>query len=403
MSEAHPQKINASDWAPPVADLAPMGRKALFVGAFFSLVSLVGLFTSPAQFFRSYLPAFCLVLGVTLGSLAISMLHHMSRGAWGLVIRRILEASSRTLPLVALFAVPLLFGLKHVYPWADAARVASDEILHHRAAYMNPAGVVVRLAVCLAIWTFFALGLSRLSKRQDDGPEAGLERRMQLLAAPGLALYCLLITIVGIDLLMSTDAHWFSAIYGIYVVGGQAIAGMSFTLLVALFLAGRAPFREAVQDRHVHDWGKLLFAFTMLWAYFAVSQLVIVWSGDLPEEITFYKARVTGGWLAVSLALALFQFTVPFVFLLSANLKKNLRKLSAVALLLLVMRWVDLFWLVAPVWHPEGFALHWLDLTLPAALLGFWLAAFARELGTRPLLPVNDPNLPVALERHAHG
>lgn len=392
-----------SNWNPPVGDLAPVGRRALVVGALAAAVSAPGLFSSPAQFYRSYLVAFCLVLGVTLGSLAISMLHHMSRGAWGLVIRRILEASSRTLPLVALFAVPLVLGFRHVYPWADPARVASDELLRHRAAYMNPTGVTIRLAVCLAAWSLFAVALSRLSKRQDTAPGEGLERRMQMLAAPGLAAYCLLITVVSIDLLMSNDPHWYSAIYGIYIVGGQAIAGMAFTILAALFLAKREPFRSAIQDRHVHDWGKLLFAFTMLWAYFSVSQLIIIWSGDLPEEITFYKARVAGGWMAVSLLLALFQFAVPFVFLLSANLKRNLGKLSLVALLLLVMRWVDLFWLVAPTFHPEGFTLHWLDLTLPIALFGLWLAAFVREVGTRPLLPVNDPNLAVALARPAHG
>lgn len=403
MSEASTNKLTAADWAPPLADLAPVGRRALVVGVLAAAVSAAGLVSSPAQFYRSYLVAFCLVLGVTLGSLAISMLHHMSRGAWGLVIRRILEASSRTLPLVALFAVPLVIGLKYVYPWADPARVASDELLRHRAAYMNPTGVVLRLALCLAAWSFFAFALSRLSKRQDAASGEGVERRMQLLAAPGLAVYCLLISIVSIDLLMSTDAHWYSAIYGIYIVGGQAIAGMAFTILAALFLARREPFRSAVQERHVHDWGKLLFAFTMLWAYFSVSQLIIIWSGDLPEEITFYKARVSGGWMLVSLALALFQFAVPFVFLLSANLKKNLRKLSAVALLVLVMRWVDLYWLVAPTFHPEGLTLHWLDLTLPVALFGLWLAAFVRELGARPLLPVGDPNLAVALERHAHG
>jgi hypothetical protein len=403
MTEVHSQKLSAADWAPPAADLARVGRRALAVGVVFAAISAVGLFVAPAQFFRSYLVAFCLVLGVTLGSLAISMLHHMSRGAWGLVIRRILEASSRTLPLVALFAVPLVLGLRYVYPWADPARVASDELLRHRAAYMNPPGVVLRLAICLAAWSFFAFALSRLSKRQDaaDGPD--LERRMQLLAAPGLAVYCLLISIVSIDLLMSTDAHWYSAIYGIYIVGGQAIAGMAFTILAALFLAKREPLRSAVQERHVHDWGKLLFAFTMLWAYFSVSQLIIVWSGDLPEEITFYKARVAGGWVTVSVLLALFQFVVPFFFLLSANLKRSLTKLSVVALLLILMRWVDLYWLVAPTYHPEGFTLHWLDLAVPVALMALWTAAFVRELGARPLLPVNDPNLPVALERHAHG
>jgi hypothetical protein len=404
MTESHPQKpLAAADWAPPAADLARVSRVALVVGAVFAAASIVGFVLNPVQFYRSYLVAFCLVLGVTLGSLAISMLHHMTRGAWGIVIRRILEASSRTLPFVALLAVPLLFGLRHVYPWADAARVATDEILHHRASYMNPAAVIVRLALCLAEWTAFAFALSRLSRRQDEAPAAGLERRMQLVAAPGLAIYCLLITVVSIDLLMSTDPHWYSAIYGIYVVGGQAISGMSFTLLAALFLARHEPYRSAVQQRHVHDWGKLLFAFTMLWAYFAVSQLIIIWSGDLPEEITFYKARVTGGWMGVSLALALFQFVVPFLILLSADFKRRIGRLSVVAGLLLFMRAVDLFWLVAPAYHPEGLRLHWLDLALPVALAAFWLAAFARELGKRPLLPVNDPALPVAMEVHAHG
>src|SRR5450756_1209305 len=165
--------------SPPTADLAALGRRSLVVGAIFALVSLAGFVSNPAQFFRSYLVAFALVLGVAIGSLAISMLHHMSGGAWGLVIRRILEASTRTLPLVALFAVPLLFGLRYLYPWADPARVAGDEILRHRAPYMNPTFFTVRLALCLLLWTVFARALNRLSRKQDDAPAPGLERRMQ--------------------------------------------------------------------------------------------------------------------------------------------------------------------------------------------------------------------------------
>ena len=395
-------EINQS-WAPPLADLAVLGRRGLVVGALAAVVSAVGLISNPAQFYRSYLVAFVFVLGVALGSLAISMLHHMSGGAWGLVIRRILEASTRTLPLVALFAVPLLFGLRHLYPWADPARVAGDEILRHRACYMNPTFFTVRLAVCLLLWTLFAQVLSRLSKRQDDAPAPGLERRMQLVAAPGLALYCLLVSIASVDLLMSLDPHWFSAIYGVYVVGGQAISGIAFTLLVSLFLARRDPMRDVLQPRHVHDHGNLLLAFTMLWAYFALSQFLIIWSGNLPEEIGFFHDRLTGGWGAVSLFLALFHFAVPFVFLLSRDFKRDIGKLAWAAGLLLFMRWVDLFWLVSPAFHPGTLSFHWLDVTTPVALFGLFLAAFARELGTRSLLPVNDPELPVALEVHAHG
>src|SRR5512141_1288825 len=190
-------------WSPPLAGLAALGRRGLVAGTLAGVVSAAGLIANPAQFYRSYLVAFVFVLGIALGSLAISLLQHMSGGAWGLVIRRILEASARTLPLVALFAVPLLFGLRHLYPWADAARVAGDEILRHRAIYMNPIFFAVRLAICLLLWTVLAQALSRLSKKQDDAPVPGLERRMQLIAAPGLVVYCLLVTITSVDLLMS--------------------------------------------------------------------------------------------------------------------------------------------------------------------------------------------------------
>ena len=385
---------------PPTADLAALGRRGLVVGALAAIASAAGLIANPAQFYRSYLVAFALVFGIAFGSLAISMLHHMSGGAWGLVIRRILEASSRTLPLVALFAVPLFFGLGHLYPWADPARVAGDEILRHRAVYMNPAGVAIRLAVCLLLGTVFAQALSRMSKRQDDAPDPGLERKMQLVA--GLALYCLLVTVIAIDLLMSLDPHWFSAIYGVYVVGGQALSGLAFTLVICLFLARKGPMEHILQPRHVHDLGKLLLAFTMLWAYFALSQFLIIWSGNLPEEIGFFHDRLTGGWGVVSLALALFHFAVPFVFLLSRNFKRNLGKLVWIAGLLLFMRWVDLFWLVAPSFHPGRLSLHALDLTTPVALFGIWLWSFAQQLARRPLLPVNDSGLGAALEVHAH-
>jgi hypothetical protein len=387
---------------PPVEVLATLGRRGLVVGALGAAASAVGLILSPGQFYQSYLVAFADVLGVALGSLAILMLHHMSGGAWGLVIRRILEASSRTIPLVALFAVPLFFGLGKLYPWADPSRVAADEILRHRAGYMNPTGVAVRLAICLLLWALFARALSRLSARQDESPAPGLERTMQLVAAPGLALYCLLVTVVSIDLLMSLDAHWYSAIYGVYVVGGQALSGLAFTLVVCLFLARKGPMQAVLQRRHVHDLGKLLLAFTMLWAYFALSQFLIIWSGNLPEEIGFFHDRLSGGWGAVSFVLALFHFAVPFVFLLSRNFKRDLGKLVFIAGLLLVMRWVDLYWLVSPAFHPGKLSPHWLDLTTPIALFGLWLWAFARQLAVRSLVPMNDPGLAVALEVHAH-
>jgi hypothetical protein len=394
--------VSAAAYAPPAPDLAALGRRALIAGVAAGVACAVGLASDPPRFFRAYLVAWVLWLGVALGSLAIEMLHHLSRGAWGLVIRRILEAASRTLPLLAVLFVPLLFGLDDLYPWARAETVAADEHLQHKAPYLNVPFFLARLAASFVIWTALAAALSRMSRRQDDTADPALERRMQVLSAPGLALYCLTMTFTAIDLLMSLDPNWFSAIYGVYVVGGQAVSAMAFTVVAALYLSRRAPMSDVFQARHFHDHGKLLFAFTMLWAYFALSQFLIIWSGDVPEEIGFYRDRLAGGWNAVSILLVILHFAVPFVLLLSRDLKRDARKLAGVAALLLVMRWVDLHWLVSPAFDPE-FSLHWLDLAAPVAVGGIWLWRFAAELGARSLLPVHDRNLPAALEAHAHG
>ena len=393
----------AGSFSPPAADLTALGRRALIAGGVAAAVSAAGLAFNPTQFFRSYLVAWVLWLGVALGSLAIEMVHHLSRGAWGLVIRRIFEAASRTLPLLAVLFLPLLFGLDDLYPWARAETVAADEHLRHQASYLNVPFFLVRLLVYFGIWIAFATVLSRLSRRQDDTADPALERRMRVLAAPGLALYCLTMTFAAIDLCMSLDPHWFSAIYGVYVVGGQAVSAMAVAIVAALYLSRREPLSGALQPRHVHDHGKLLFAFTMLWAYFALSQFIIIWSGNLPEEIGFYADRLTGGWNVVSVLLVLFHFAVPFVLLLSRDLKRDARKLAGVAVLLLVMRWVDLYWLIAPAFHAEKLSLHWLDIAAPIAVGGIWSWRFATELKTRPLLPINDPGLPAALEASSHG
>jgi hypothetical protein len=349
--------------------------------------------------------AWVLWTGVALGSFAIEMLHHTSRGAWGLMIRRILEAASRTLPALFLLGIPLLFGLKHLYHWAHPEEVAADELLRHKAPYLNVPFFTGRFVFYFVAWSAFAFTLSRLSKEQDETGSPALERRMQLIAAGGLTVYVLTVTFFAVDFLMSLTPHWFSAIYGIYVLGGQVLSGLAFTILVALFLSERPPMDRAFQHIHFQDYGKLLLAFTMLWSYFGISQLIIIWSGDLPEEIPFYRDRLSGPWSAVSTALLLFHFAVPFALLLSRNLKRDIRRLARVAALLLVMRWVDLWWLVAPAFHPSGIPLHWLDLATVAALGGIWVWLFTGQLKARPLIPVHDPHLTAALEAeaHAHG
>ena len=389
----------AKGYAPP-GDLARVQRGALLVGGAALALSILGGLADPGQFFRSYLVAFVYWLSIALGCFAISMLHHLSRGAWGLMIRRVLEAAARTLPLLALLFLPLLLGLRTLYHWARPEEVRADPLLQHQALYLNVPFFVARAALYFAIWWVFATVLDRLSRRQDQTGDARLARRLQICSAPGLALYCLTATFAAIDWLMSLDSHWSSTIYGFYFVGGQALSALAFVILVALFLSRREPMSEVLRPDHFHDYGKLLLTFVVLWAYFNVSQLIIIWQGNLAEEMTWYQGRLLGGWRWVSLLLAVLHFALPFMLLLSRDLKRDVGRLAGIAALLLVMRWVDLFWLAAPAFSPDHVALHWLDVTTPVALGGLWIAAFAGELRKRPLLPLRDPFLAEAL---GHG
>ncbi len=377
----------------PPPELARLRRMAIVVGVIGGAASVAGAIADPPTFFQSYLVEFLYWLGLTYGCLGLVMLHHLTGGAWGLVIRRVLEAASRTLPLMVLLFLPLLFGLHYIYPWARPGWGAGDPADAHKVAYLNVPAFVLRAALYFAVLGALVWFLGRSSDEQDRTGNPTLERRMRLLSAPGLGLYCIVATFASIDWLMSLDPHWSSSIYGVSFVGGQALEAMGFVIVAGFFLAGRPPMAGVISKRHFHDQGNLLLAFLMLWAYFAVSQLIIIWSGNLPEEIPFYLHRLGPGWQGMSLVLLLGHFVLPFMFLLSRRVKGDPRLLAGVAGFLLLMRWVDLAWQAQPAFHPEGPKWSWIDLALPVAMGGAWVAVFSWQLATRPLLPVHDPHL----------
>jgi hypothetical protein len=390
--------------APAFAAPASLDRVqtlALLAGGVGAVLMAVGLFLSPAYFFRSWLVGWVFWMGVTLGCLAIYMLHHLTRGAWGLVARRVLEAATRTLPVLFVLFLPLVFGLRQLYEWADPEAVRGDEILQHKALYLNPTFFFIRLVVYFLIWGGFAWKLNRMSLQQDRGDDPGLTRRMQFIAAFGVVGYCLAVTFASIDWLMSLQPHWFSTIYGVYLMGSQGLSALAFLIVAAVYLSRREPMAAVIQPRHFHDWGKLLFAFVMLWAYFSFSQFLIMWAGNLPEETSFYFPRMQGGWGVMALVIVVFQFILPFGMLLSADLKRNGRILAMVAGAILVMRWLDYLWQVEPAFHEHNNAFLWLYLAAPLAIGGVWVFFFVRELKKRPLLPIHDPYLPEAIA-HEH-
>jgi hypothetical protein len=378
-------------------------KRALAVGIVASVAAAAGAFADPSQFFRSYLLAWLFWLGLGLGSLAIVMLHHMTGGSWGFAVRRLLEAAMRTLPLLALLFLPIALGLDRLYPWTDEAVVARDPLLLHKQPYLNAPFFLARTAAFFVLWIGSAAIMLRLARKTDRTGDPRHEKRARLLSGPLLAAYGGSMTFAAIDWAMSLEPHWFSTMYGVIFVVGQALSTLAFAIVAASWLRRHDPFRRFLSVDHFHDLGNLMFAFVLLWAYASFSQFLIIWSGNVSEETPWYFVRTRGGWQAVALALVLLHFAAPFLLLLWRRIKRDTRVLPYVALLILAMRFVDLHWLVGPAFHPHGIAFHWLDVATPVAIGGLWLAYFVRGLKGRPLISLHDAKLEALLEQPSRG
>ncbi len=379
------------------ARVASVQRLALGVGVIGLGLLAVGYFASAHHFYRAYLMAFVFWVGVALGSLAWSMVHHLSGGAWGVVTRRVFEASSRTVPFMALLFLPIAFGVHDLYVWARPEVVAADKVLQFKQPYLNVSAFYIRAAIYFVLWTLLAYTLSGWSLQQDRGYDEKRALKMQRLSGGGLVLYALTIFFMSVDWMMSIDPHWFSTIYGILFMGGQGLSSMAFTIAVVVLLARTEPLSKVIGPNHLHDLGKLMLAFVMLWAYFSFSQFLIIWAGNLPEEIPWYMARMTGGWGWVSILVIVGHFALPYLLLLNRDLKRAGTSVAAIAALVIVMRFVDLFWLIGPEHGQPLLSVHWLDVVAPIALGGVWVALFLWQLGTRPLLPLTEPTLEEAI------
>jgi hypothetical protein len=374
--------------------------KAVVVGAIGALALLAGAFLDSDQFFRSYLWAYAFCIGTASGCMAWLMLQYLSGGAWGVVIRRPAEAAARTIPMLAVLFVPIIIGIPKLYEWSHKDVVAKDEILRHKAIYLNVPFFLGRTALYFAGWMLIAYLLNKWSAREDQEGGMRPHSKMATVSAPGLVFWCLSITFMAIDWLLSLNPHWFSTIFGLLIIAGQGLGSMAFLVALLVALSKRSPMNMVLTHRHLHDLGKLLLALTMVWAYFSFSQFLIIWAGNLPEEIPWYLARMRGGWGWVGFLLVIGHFALPFALLLSRDIKRNFKLLRRVAIFIMCMRMVDLFWVVAPDLHAGQFHLSWMDIVAPVGLFGLWLAWFFVQLEKRPLMPVNDPHLVEALE---HG
>ena len=391
-----------SDFESIKPQLNKIQTQALVVGVVALVVCGFGAQMNPAQFFQSYLLGYIFWIGLALGSFALMSLHHLVGGGWGFAIQRLLEAATRTLPLLALLFLPLFFGMKELYIWARPEVVAADSILQHKSSYLNVGYFWIRSAGYFLIWFVFIFFMNKWSLAQDKSENPSFTERMQKISGPALLVYVLTVTFASIDWVMSLDPHWFSTIFGFIFVIGQVLLTMSFVVVVIGRLSNVKPLSDVLQKQHFHDLGNLMLAFVSLWVYVSLSQFLIIWSGNLPEEIPWYIRRLNGGWQWLALFVVIFHFVVPFMVLLSRRTKRNIQTLSKVAIAMIFMRLIELFWIIAPNFHLEGFSVHWLDIAAPIGIGGLWVAAFVRQLKSRALLPINDPRLKEAFATEHH-
>ena len=388
------RNLNPADFqAPPQIDT--LQKVGLGLGVLGVIGLAFGFTVDHAQFYRSYLLAYVFVLGIPLGSLTLLMIHHLSGGRWSLVLRRTFEAGARTIPLMALLFIPIVLGMHDLYEWSHAEVAASDPLIRHKIAYLNPTGFTVRAVVYFAIWSVLTLFLVRWSAQQDT--EQFPLDRFNKIAGPGVLIMGLSVTFASVDWVMSLDPHWFSTIFGLWFLMGMALTALAFAVVVAALLHNNVHMARALSADRFHDYGTLLYAFIMLWAYLAYSQFLIVWSANLPEEIPYYLLRFGNGWQAVTLVIVAGHFVLPWLLLLYRSVKRVRKRLVAVAVLMLVMRFLDVFCLIAP-WTTAGpFGVHWMDVAAVFGVLGLWVGAFCYLLKGRAVLPVGDPYLPEAL------
>jgi hypothetical protein len=391
------------------------GMIALGVGAVATIAWAVGTYMNVEQGLRSWLLGFIFWGGIGIGSLGLLMLQYLTGGAWGVVGRRFFEAGARTWPLIAIMFLPLAVGVKSLYEFTHMA--ADDPLVLHRGWYMDWKWWIVRAFVYIALFALLSALLNKWSANQDkaEGYEAtnGWLAKASRFCGPTLVIYALVVTFAVVDWMMILDPRWFSTIWGLLFVAGWALSCLSFMITVLAALADKAPMNRILGKRHFHDLGKLMLALVMVWAYFNFSQFLIIWSGNLPEETTWYIRRMHGGWGVIGVGLVILHFAFPFLVLLQQDFKRKWKWLAILATMLLFMRIVDMYYMIGPSNRvttansgidPASFvsSFSWLDIVAPVAIGGIWIWFFFTQLIKRPLVPVNDPYLENAIH-HGRG
>jgi hypothetical protein len=390
-------EYRATDFAVP-ADTPRWQSRGLIVGVVGVAFCVVAAFLDLQDFMRGYLIAYMFWTGLTIGCMALLMVQYLSGGLWGLVVRRVLEAAAKCLPLMAVAFIPLWIFRTHLYAW-----MTDPALTRESSWYLTQTKWTVRAVFYFMIWGLLTYELCRRGDRQDGPIRTGTYPRFQGLSGVGCVLFALTTSFAAVDWVMSLDPHWGSTIYGLIFLAGQGLSALCFSVIMLTVLTRYSPYREIIKPMQFHDIGKLTLAFVMLFAYFSYSQWLIIWSGNLPDEISWYLRRIRGEWGYIILAIVMLHFALPFALLLSRERKRAGKRLIKLAILLMFMRMVDIYWYVIPNFeHPKLFSIWYL--AAPIGLGGLWVAYFFYNFRKRPILPFYEPQVPLLLHQGSgHG
>ncbi len=381
-----------------LTDKGRFGNITLVMGIIGLMLSIAAWLIDSEQFYHSYLTSFVFWITIALGGLFFVMLHHLVNANWSVVIRRFGESLMMTIPFMAILFIPIIFGIRELFDWSDAELVASDHLLQGKAGYLNIPFFIIRTLIYFIIWTGLALTLNRLSMKQNISANFEQIKKMRIISALGMILFGFTLTFASFDWLMSLDAHWYSTIFGVYIFSGSFLAMLSLTTFIIIRLQNYGVLTEAITKEHYHDLGKLIFAFIIFWGYMAFSQYFLIWYGNIPEETIWFLHRWEGSWKIVSLIIVFGHFVIPFFVLFPQGAKRNKIVMTIMTLWILLMHWVDIYWLVMPSLHPHEIHPTWIN---PAAFFGIggiFLYIFWRFFTRHPLVPINDPNLKKSID-----
>lgn len=380
-------------------------KRAFIVGCVFAVPSIVGWVLEYDQFYRSYLLGYMLCFELTVGSMALLMLYHLTGGAWGTVTRRVMEAAMQNIWLIIFLFAPIIIGVHRLYPWSRPEELAASDhlrfIAHQylRLALWLPRAAIYFIAFAALVWILMVI-----SRRQDREPKAHLGPTLNAICGPGLVVYFFITLFLYTDWLMSLTPDWISMIYGLIFNAGHGLTAVSFAVVIVALLVRHPPMRAVMQHDQFLDLGKIMLTFVMVWGWWTYAQWIIFWSGNKPDQISWYLARTRGGWEYYGFALIMVAFCIPFALLLSRRFKSSPRTLMKIAFVTLLARYMDNFWFIAPAFPNRvgDFHYSWLDAVIPISLVSFWLALFFQHLKSRPLLAVQDPHVDLILEQ-AYG